>query len=184
MNGAPSHVSLDLETLGIMPGAAVLSVGVCLFVPNEVDNFGRLLDNTYLFRLDLESQLARGLRIDASVLRWWAGQDSAVQSVAFGGAASIESLHTFLCGLDIKGGVWGNGPSFDQAILGALFERFNLSSPWDFWLDRDVRTALCMADIDKRVLTKPKEFSAHRADHDAAWQAQLVQVSHRKLGIL
>ncbi|MDW4633502.1 3'-5' exoribonuclease, partial [Escherichia coli] len=47
--------------------------------------------------------------------------------------------------------VWGNGASFDNAILAAVYRKHAQNIPWRFRNDRDVRTIVELAKSLKNI---------------------------------
>lgn len=124
---------VDIETLGLEPGCALLSVGAVKF---DTDGLGE----TFYRSVDLGSCDDAGLHIDAGTLDWWLGQDDAVTGVLRGGDPLEEVLTDFVEWFPDGAEVWANSPSFDCEILKACFEAVGLSEPWAFRDERDVRT--------------------------------------------
>ena len=78
------HVMLDLETLGKLPGCAILSIGAVYF---ELET-GRLGDEFYL-NVDPASCTRAGLTIDGETLGWWMQQEAAAWAAVCTEAVSI-----------------------------------------------------------------------------------------------
>jgi 3' exoribonuclease, RNase T-like len=154
------HVSLDLETLGTSASSPVLSIGLVVF------NRGRILSRHEWF-LDLQEQLDRGARPDASTILWWLGQDECARNAqVHAGRISVASV---LAGISAtipeECSVWGNGSSFD------LFRRHGHPVPWNFWRERDLRTALSLRLDVQRI----RPLTPHCALADAEAQALTIQ---------
>ena len=159
----PDHVMIDIETLGLEPGCAVLSIGAVEFGPDG-------LADTFERSISLESCEAAGLTIDAATLEWWLDQDESVQDVLVGGDPLEEALEDFSDWFPIGAKVWANAPSFDCSILEAAFEAVGMSEPWSFRDERCVRTLRSLpvaVDLDQ-------EGNTHDALDDAIHQARIV----------
>ena len=63
---------IDLETLATTPDAAILTIGACKFDPNgdDRDKAKRNMPSFYK-RIDLQSNIDLGRRVDENTLRWW-----------------------------------------------------------------------------------------------------------------
>uniref|UniRef100_UPI001125A91F 3'-5' exonuclease n=1 Tax=Escherichia coli TaxID=562 RepID=UPI001125A91F len=74
--------------------------------------------------------------------------------------------------------VWGNGASFDNAILAAVYRKHAQNIPWRFRNDRDVRTIVELAkslkNIDVRANFSINVTDAHHALRDAKFQVAYV----------
>lgn len=161
-----SHIMLDLETMGNGPQAAIIAIGAVAF------DLSGIKDRFYT-QVSLESSVRAGLIADPSTIMWWM-QQSDEERAAFQGndkAAQLRgALGQFSQWMYEVGGeqVWGNGASFDNAILGNAYRAVGTIQPWKFWNDRCYRTftSLFNAVPLQRVGTH------HNALHDAESQAQ------------
>lgn len=126
---------LDLETLGNRPGSVIVAVGAAKF------GGGKITD-TFYQRVDAESCVRLGLKIDASTLMWWLQQEDAARlEVTKAGKPIEQVLNLFSEWLaDPDAEVWGNGAAFDNVLLGDAYDRALLDRPWKFWNDRCYRT--------------------------------------------
>ncbi|MGL4753492.1 MAG: 3'-5' exonuclease [Aeromonadaceae bacterium] len=161
-----SHIMLDLETMGNGPQAAIIAIGAVAF------DLSGIKDRFYT-QVSLESSVRAGLITDPSTIMWWMQQSDEARAafkdndkaVALGGA-----LVQFAEWLRAASGeqVWGNGASFDNAILGNAYRAVGTEQPWKFWNDRCYRTfkSLFNAVPMQRIGTH------HNALHDAESQAQ------------
>ena len=168
-----TEITLDLETLGTRPGCAILSIGAVAHVP------GRPVDEMeeYYAVIDPKSCEAAGLRIDAATIGWWLERDLGVRSEAFGGTTALpEALAGFSAWLRCVESavgieIYGKGPSFDCAILGAAYAATGQVHPWRYTRERCVRTVLAEAarllgkEAAEALIVKP--VIAHHALHDA-----------------
>ena len=72
------HVMCDLETLGLTPGSAILSIGACFFRPVSARVYldERVIGERFYANVDPESCKERGLTEEGvrrlAVLRWTA----------------------------------------------------------------------------------------------------------------
>lgn len=136
-------VMIDLETVGNKPGCPIVSIGACVFDMNTNRRFG-----TFDGVLDIQAQLDKGLKMDASTIQWWMGQsDEARQLFKKEGKDPVFVLETFSKWLKSQAGggsnnfyVWGNGSSFDISILEYVYNSFGLDVPWRYNRVMDLRT--------------------------------------------
>jgi len=167
-----TRVMIDIETLGIEPGAAICSIGACTFDTGGVDE-------TFELSVDLESCQERGLMIDADTLQWWLGQDDAAREILTGGvplATALSELRDFLDTNDYDE-LWANSPKFDCAHLEAAYDALDWPTPWVFYELRDVRTVTALpgaVEIDQ-------DGTEHDALDDAVHQAREVAATLRAL---
>lgn len=162
------HVMIDLETLGVDPDCAFISIGACFFNPATGD-----IGKTFYRRIDWESAL-EGRTITPSTLKWWMTQeDEARQEILKDGRPLKEVLNDFANYLgDSNPIVWGNGATFDVSIL---THAYNGETRWPFWDVRDVRTVVDLAaQIDVFRDDFERRGVHHNALDDAIYQAEYV----------
>jgi hypothetical protein len=156
------RVMVDIETLGLEPGAAIVSIGAVEFGPDG-------LGDEFVGDIDLESCQDAGLEIDASTVQWWLDQDDTAQEQLQGG----ETLATVLAGFNAwydSDEIWANSPSFDCEHLERAYEAVGLDEPWDFRDERCFRTLRALG-VDARV---SRDGTEHDALDDARYQAAVA----------
>lgn len=146
------RVMVDIETLGLEPGAAVLSIGAVRFDAGK-------LGETFQRSISLTSCQSNGLAIDAETLEWWLSQGDDAREQLVGGDELADVLEAFAGWFGDADEVWANSPSFDCAMLEAAYEQVGLETPWDFWQERDFRTL--------KSLSIAPEVDHDGVDHDA-----------------
>lgn len=163
-----THLMLDLETLGTVPGCAILSIGAAPFEAEPSINTYPYFYET----IDLASCFDAGLVIDPRTIAWWMQQAEDVRGEAFSGKKTlVDTLLAFndfynSCGRPL---IWGHGAGFDLPILEAAYRAANCYWNWGYRAGRDTRTIFDIAGIEA---TKP--VGAHNALTDAIAQAQDV----------
>lgn len=155
------QIMLDLETMGNGADAAIIAIGAVEFDRSGVlDRFFRVVS--------LESSLSSGLKADASTILWWMQQGDEARSVfKQKGASLAEALVDFSAWVGGDCEVWGNGASFDNAILSTAYRKIQIEQPWKFWNDRCYRT---MKNLYQHIPLKRKG-THHNAVDDAETQA-------------
>ena len=173
------HLMIDLETLATSTDAAVLTIGACKFNPkgDDRDKATRNMP-TFYRRIDLQSNLDLGRRVDENTLRWWCDQSEDVSHEAFAEEDRhqlkdvMKELYKFGWGTKR---VWSHGSIFDVMIIEHICASIEQAVPWDYYNVRDTRTLFELAEPDMPA------FSGHHALYDAVKQAIGVQNSLRKL---
>jgi len=127
------RVMIDIETLGLEPGASIISIGAVRF-----DTAG--LGETFERSISMTSNEQAGMTIDAETVEWWVGQDAAASEQLVGGDRLGPVLRDFAQWVDDADEVWANSPSFDCDLLEAAYDAVGLEAPWDFYQERDYRT--------------------------------------------
>lgn len=182
---AVNHLMLDMETLGVSISAPIISVAAVFFDPQT----GSLGDSFYKV-ITLESSLENG-SIEPRTLAWWMTQSDEARCV-FNDASAIvlkDALYQFSEFVNSNGNsgdlqVWGNGASFDNAIIAHAFRHFGLDLPWPFRNDRDVRTIVSLCKELKKVNVLKeimREGVHHNALDDAIYQARYVSLAYTLL---
>lgn len=162
---------LDLETFGTRSDATIIAIGAVKFDPKEKKIYDR-----FYTRIDPQTSMDVGLTVNGSTILWWFQQSEAARAEFKG---TLPSLKSALDGFtswtqrqlrpDEKGiRVWGNGATFDNVILSASYAAMKMPRPWDYRSDRCYRT---IKALFPEVPLPKTELIAHRADHDAEYQA-------------
>lgn len=162
---AQTRVMVDIETLGLNPGATIISIGAVEFGPGR-------LGETFYRSVDLESCQDAGLDIDAGTLDWWIRMDSDTQDQLMGGDDLSTVLSDFSDWLTPVDEVWANSPSFDCEMLEAAYDAVDIQVPWEYYEERDFRTLKNLpvaADIDQE-----HDGDEHDALDDAKHQAWIA----------
>jgi hypothetical protein len=178
------HYMVDLETMSTASNAAIVSVGIAEY--NETDVL-----RTFYTNVDLKSCVEAGLAVDPSTIMWWIEQASPARAALMKDSKHLTVALTGLATWLQDDGpsniirLWGNGASFDNAILASAYKALNLQQPWPYWGDRCFRTvrgefALDPADQPPRVGTY------HNALDDAVtqihWHQAILRRYNMRLG--
>lgn len=196
---------IDIETLGVRPTSLILSIGVTVFDRKEEQSFDELLQqqtNYWVIKQPLvyscifdgqmdTFKLLHGshFTFDKSTFDWWTEKHreglinlfAASESEGVGLVDALNNLNKVIISQRINK-VWGNSPSFDCVILRNAFAVTEAGAgepAWPFWDERDLRTLLDEKKVNKGNFVQ-SSFIPHRADHDAAFQARLVQHATQK----
>ena len=173
MDNGKTFVMCDLETLGVLPGCKVLSIGCVVFGPAGLG---------MEFYCECFRDFQGDLTEDLDTVAWWEKQDPQARDKLLDQAApgkvmlahALNQLNTWLVrvgGVDDKGAanitMWGNGASFDNAILEAAYDAADCAPAWGYYSDRCYRTLKAMAPQVKLV----RSGTHHNALDDAKSQA-------------
>lgn len=163
---------IDIETLGKVPGSAVVSIGA----------YNLDTEATFYCVIDLASNFACKMSVDASTFEWWLGQSDKAKEIfkAKDKVTLPDALSRLLLWLPPSNDllIWGNGINFDGVLLEVAFRRCGLEVPWKYTNCRDHRTAVALYPGIK----KPKNTSAHNSLADAIAQGQHLKaiLNHNK----
>lgn len=159
------QVMLDLETLGVSPGCAIIAIGAVKF------DRERVVDEFYY-------RPQWGGRLEHDTVKWWLGQSDAARSELLKPVDGMmdQGLREFMKFLgDLP--VWGNGSDFDNAILLDCYRRFSVPT-WSHRQNRCYRTVRNLVNVP---FSPPK--IAHHAVEDARAQAVHLMEILYKLGV-
>lgn len=164
------RVMLDIETLGLDPGASIVAIGAVRFSESG-------LGDTFQRSISLTSCQRAGLTIDAETLDWWLAQDELAKDQLSGGTGLETVLKDFAEWYGDADEIWANSPSFDCEILSAAYDAVELDEPWDFWAERDFRT---LQSFD--FAPEPEQAGVeHDALDDAVHQAEIASETLARL---
>lgn len=188
INPEKVHVMVDLETLAVTPSAAIMSIGAVVFDAQGVH------EDTLYKEIDTGSCTNLGMSVDVKTIDWWEAQEDAARQTYLNCTTPDTNSHIRDALADftlylhhvaknkIKVGdvelpdvcVWGNGASFDNAILIQAYTACGSNQPWPFWNDRCYRTTAALIPYVARV----QEGTHHNALDDAISQAKhLVEIN-------
>jgi exodeoxyribonuclease VIII len=173
-----NHLSIDLETFGTTPDAAIRSIGAAFFNPNTGE-----IGPTFYRNVTEHSQAYR--RVTEDTRKWWLTQPKAAQDALEIDQVSLEvALDEFSKFITDHTGMdatpWGNGAGFDLAILADAYIHEKRVLPWKFWNERCLRTL-------KNLIPCPAiEFAGvpHNALDDAMHQARMISGCLHRLGLM
>lgn len=137
------RVMVDLETMGTVPGCAILSIGAVEF---NVET-GKLGKEFYQV-VNLQSCLDAGLHVNEDTKAWWGKQSAEAQKVVKkasgmrGNKTIAYSLMLFNDYLDEfkDPQVYGNGADFDNPILAVAYLKAGIEQGWKPYQGRCYRT--------------------------------------------
>lgn len=185
-----TDVSIDLETLGVQPGSVITQIGLCAFDQRP----GNTSTSSTMIRVNAQSCIDLGLKIDWSTVQWWLKQ-AELPRVGMADQIGVP-LRTALMQVgdwfmdhgDHKSmRVWGHGCGFDCTQLEIAYNICKLPVPWDFRKVRDLRTLADLAPAAR--VERPTPAMAHDAMADATAQAEWIQaltyqIERREVGVV
>lgn len=169
-----THVMVDIETMGKTPGHAILSIGAVTF---DSDGIHREFDE----KISLKScYLDYNMDVDDDTIDWLEDQDASFTVEGKPLPEVLESFSKWLPGGRYK--IWAKSPSFDCRFLKDAYARCGMNAEWNFWDQRDVRTAEeFFSYMTGGGSPEPElEGNAHDPLFDAKKQALSVLIAQRK----
>lgn len=182
-----NNVMLDIETLSVSKNAAIISIGAVFFNPATGE-----LGSEFYQTITQASCEAQGLEVDGDTLQWWSEQSFAARAVLFCPHAThimsaLGNFERFIFDNTPQNQhveIWGNGASFDCAIVANAFRRCGFKLPWRYANERDVRTIVALGrellQIDPKYAF-PFVGTEHHALSDAKHQATYVSHIYQAL---
>lgn len=194
------HMMVDVETLGTGTFPALLSIGAIVFNPHN--DYAPLLSYDYFYRrVDVDSCLFLGAKVDFKTLSWWMTSDDVpraarLESFSDENRAHVSQVMADWVGFCQASGVeriWSNGISFDICILMRYLEKLkftvNFKWPVSFRGNRDTRTiwelvpesVLEITDYDLMHGGLVAQLPKHHPVFDCWKQARRVQKAYKFL---
>ncbi|MEH4964539.1 3'-5' exoribonuclease [Escherichia coli] len=178
------HLMIDLETMGTNTNAPIVVIGAVFFDPQTGE-----IGPVFYIVINLTDAMNTGAVPDGGTIKWWLKQSSEARAAILTDQVKLkDALSRFRefineCSDEKFVQVWGNGATFDNAILRTSYERLDIPCPWRYHNDRDVRTIVELGktiDFDARTVI-PFEGVRHNALDDARHQAKYVSAIWQKL---
>ncbi len=178
------HLMIDLETMGTNTNAPIVVIGAVFFDPQTGE-----IGPVFYIVISLTDAMNTGGVPDGGTIEWWLKQSSEARAAILTDHVKLkDALSQFREFINEYSDekfvqVWGNGATFDNAILRTSYERLDIPCPWRYHNDRDVRTIVELGktiDFDARTVI-PFEGVRHNALDDARHQAKYVSAIWQKL---
>ncbi|OSL60633.1 putative exonuclease VIII, ds DNA exonuclease encoded by prophage [Escherichia coli H383] len=178
------HLMIDLETMGANTNAPIVVIGAVFFDPQTGE-----IGPVFYIVISLTDAMNIGAVPDGGTIEWWLKQSSEARAAILTDQVKLkDALSRFREFINEYSDekfvqVWGNGATFDNAILRTSYERLDIPCPWRYHNDRDVRTIVELGktiDFDARTVI-PFEGVRHNALDDARHQAKYVSAIWQKL---
>ncbi|MGU3387198.1 3'-5' exonuclease [Methylobacterium sp. D53M] len=174
---------VDIETLGTVPGCAILSIAYLVFDP-VTGQTGACWDA----KISQESCGELDLCIDPATIRWWMQQSDAARQAAFldGPRVGIVDALTIMAEHFREfpnRRVWAHGATFDPVMLDYVYRATTLETPWGFRDVRDTRTLFDLAGIASLEPYRLAGDVHHDPLADCAVQVRAVVDAYRRLGL-
>lgn len=178
-----SNIMIDMESMGTIADAPILSIGAVRFDPHS----GALGDTGFYRSITLESNFDYGRRPSENTIKWWMNQTESARAVFTEAKVGLDTaLEEFIDWVyDHETSIpkrqriqkdqmmWSNGADFDLPMLAHAITYARHPVPWNFWNSRCVRTYKNLPGA--RDITVERVGTHHNALGDAITQAQLVQ---------
>ena len=201
-----THIMLDLETWGKVPGSDIRSIGAVVFDPTQLGGcrfnkkelqFYIATDNPIIALTtptgnhwdDVEKvNRLYPLTHDPETVQWWNDQTPEAQA-AFVNPVDLKiACNQFTDWLYSNGAhitnemrIWANDPHFDVSILDAVFRAVGLPVPWHYRSPRSMKTITEAAGMTSADYSN--YGTAHNALDDAIAQAMTVCEAYKRLGL-
>lgn len=180
-------VSVDLETLGLAPNAAIIQIGAVQF-----NRAGGVLSQFHI-HINPAGQAAP----DPDTIKWWLDQgESGVETLrkAYSSSVSIEEglqlFKDWFGSLNTNGSGWRSSPEFDGPVLFRgnkdmswlenAYDKDQSTLPFHFQEVHEQRQFLRAAEymgFDHSEIQWPEGLVPHNALDDAIWQATCACLS-------
>ncbi|UMR98437.1 exonuclease [Escherichia coli] len=177
------HLMIDLETMGTNTNAPIVVIGAVFFDPQTGES-----GPVFYIVISLVDAMDTGAVPDGRTIEWWLAQSSEARSAILVDQVKLkDALLQFREFINEHSDekiiqVWGNGATFDNAILRTSYERLNIPCPWRYRNDRDVRTIVELGKVTGLDIGVIRfKGVRHNAMDDARHQAKYVSVIWQRL---
>jgi len=171
----------DLETMGLPPNGAIVSIGACFFDLERCE-----IGPTFKKNIHLATAVRDGGVIEPGTVMWWMRQGDAARASILADTYDIRQvlqefsdwIATHSSHKSVR--PWGNSSSFDLTLLNSAYRRADIETPWYFGNERDFRS---VRNMYPSVEYQPddKGDGAHDALNDAIFQAKhLMRIKNRR----
>src|SRR5688572_29191140 len=125
-----NDIMIDIETLSNRSYAVICSIGAV-----EFDLATGETGREFYQRVDIQSCLNAGLRVNGSTIQWWLQQsEEARNELAMPGATFLTTALQAFANPGLfnwnNAKVWGNGARFDLGLLSDAYNACKLEIPW------------------------------------------------------
>lgn len=171
---------LDLETAGLPPDGAIMSIGACFFSLDTCE-----IGPTFKRNINLGTAVRDGGTINPGTFCWWLRQSDAARMSVLADTHDIRKVLAEFSDFvaehsrhqDVR--VYGNGADFDITLLNSAYLRAGIDVPWNPFRVRCFRTIRNMYPSVEYDTSK-KSGVAHDALDDAIFQARhLMKIKNR-----
>lgn len=185
------NVMIDIETLSTHKNAAIIEIGAV-----EFNKFTGETGETFNIIIEPSEWCRNDRHVDGETIQWWFRQTQEARNrfVNMPKDVYTTDLNDALWKLkyfimdcnsvdeDKNVVVWGNGSSFDIAILENAYNYFHMEIPWKFWSVNDVRT---IVDLNPSVKENCKfdKGIKHNAVSDCLYQVKYLTDTIKSLNI-
>lgn len=168
------NILIDLETLGTVPGSAILSIGAYCLED----------DSSFYQSVDLKSCFQAGLSVSADTINWWMKQSAEARSV-FTEDKKLpieEALRQLSMWITVRQGkhtIWGDGATFDCVLLECAYIKTRMKCPWHY------TQVSCYRTLKKLFpeIAKDRLGVYHRADDDAKSNGKHLKLILDRIGV-
>lgn len=169
---------IDLETMGLRPNAAIVSIGVVKFQQLPGSQLDITVQSTFHVSVSLKSCLDHGLTTDQSTVDWWSKQSAQARSSWQREDAPplLEALtqltQWMMVGCSESQNVpWGNGADFDLVLLKSAYNSISADPPWRYYNQKCFRTVKSLFPVAE----VPRQGTHHNALDDAMYQTEVLR---------
>ena len=174
---------IDIETMGVRPNSAVVSIGAVAFEPMNLDTVDSIMLDNRAFYVVLNLGKQKTRHFDPGTIYWWLKQSPEAQKAVLGGEEGVApygalmSLNGFIRKHSTKIS-WCLGATFDHVIVEDLYRDAGLDNPVQYHKQYCMRTLAGVLLVDR---PKIPELVGHNALDDAIKQTIWLQMCFREL---
>ncbi|MGV1019316.1 3'-5' exonuclease [Empedobacter falsenii] len=171
---------IDIETLSTEFDAVILSIAAVRFDMST----GQRDSADLHIRIDKQSCVDVGLKIDPDTVDWWLNQEDKARQEFLKNddrSALKEALKRLSIFINKDDKVWSNGATFDLVIIRNAYKACKMDLPWEFYNERDVRTLSDLIPTIKE--NEPFVGTKHNPLFDCLHQIKYCSKVYQKLNL-
>jgi hypothetical protein len=135
-----TDLMIDMEGLNCTPDSAPAQIALMFFNRDDAST----IPCSYTYDPSPISAIRLGFTVSADTLKWWDNNGMVIDIQAGEPLADVldEMANDIKYHATANVRVWSRGNTYDLAILKLAYNRTGKTLPWNFWMERDVRTWL------------------------------------------
>jgi hypothetical protein len=184
MSAPLTHLTWDIETLGMKETTVVTTLAIIPFTFEGNETYDELVLNGFYVKFSIADQLKNWKRTTTqSTIDWWKTQSEEAKVNSIKPSKDDVALEAGLDQIEYwigkskydmkKSYNWARGSNFDFPKIEDMFDMAGRALPFNTWKIRDTRTYIDVLTGNDRGAYElkngtPKNFIHHHALHDAA----------------
>lgn len=169
---------IDIESMGNCHDGAIVSIAAV-----EFDIHTGETGLEFYEKIDLQSAINIGLKINADTIMWWMQQEESARQMIYidKGINISEAIFKFTKFIELLNPselqIWGNSPRFDLTLIESAYKALGKNISWKFRNERCVRTlvSFCPEIKDNMYFEGVKHNPIHDCLHQIKYCVEIMK---------